>query len=173
MRPSAALTPLNLPILDPVTATATIPFSLTFTAFGGLPVYNWDIVAGTPPPGLTLDSFTGTLSGTPATNGTFSFTLRVRDYHEGGVGITRGFSLFVLPPPPVRLALAVVDVSTDGPVELLLTGTSGQRQVIQVSSDLVNWTPVATNSSGTNLYQFVDNHPRQFDRRFYRAVVVR
>jgi large repetitive protein len=31
------------------------------------------------PPGLTLNSATGTISGTPTNNGTYSFTARVTD----------------------------------------------------------------------------------------------
>ena len=32
--------------------------------------------------------------------------------------------------------------------------------------------PIATNSSGTNLFQLNESNPLQFPQRFYRAVVV-
>lgn len=55
---------------------------------------------------------------------------------------------------------------------LALSGFANQRQIIQVSSNLVNWTAVTTNSSGTNFFQFAENNPSQFQRRFYRARVI-
>src|SRR6185295_10832263 len=84
LRPSSAFIPLTLPVIDPPpSAQQTVPYFVYFAATGGIPFLNWDIVAGALPGGLTLDPFTGAISGTPATNGTFTFSLRVRDYHEG------------------------------------------------------------------------------------------
>lgn len=173
LRPSSAFTPLTLPVIDPPpSAYQTVPYSVSFAANGGIPFYNWDIVVGALPPGLTLDSFTGTIAGTPTTNGAFNFSLRVRDYHEGGVGVTRPVFLNVGPPPTVQLALSLIGQGANSQLQLLLHGTTGQRQVIQVSSDLFSWTPVATNNSGTNLFQFIESNPRQSPQRFYRAAVV-
>jgi hypothetical protein len=56
-----------------------VPYPTTMiTASGGLPPLAFLVSAGTLPPGLTL-SPTGTLSGTPAATGTFSFTVTVGD----------------------------------------------------------------------------------------------
>ena len=173
LRPSSAFAPLQLPVIDPPpSAMQTVPYSVSFAASGGTPFYIWDIVAGTLPPGLTLDSFTGSIAGTPATNGVFQFSLRVRDYHAASVGITRPITLNVLPPPAVHLALSINSQSAGGQAQLVLHGTMGQQQVIQVSSNLFNWSSVATNSSGTNLFQFIETNSLQFPRRFYRAAVV-
>jgi hypothetical protein len=169
LRTSSAFKPLTLPVIDPPpSAHQTVPYSVSFAAAGGIPFYDWDITAGTLPPGLALDSFTGIISGTPTTNGGFTFSLRVRDYHETGAGVTRPVFLNVLLPPAVQLAISL----TNNQTQIVLSGTTGQRQVIQVSSNFFNWTPVATNSSGTNLFQFIENNPLQFPQRFYRAVVV-
>jgi len=168
LRPSAAFTPLSLPALDPVGGMATVPFSVTYDAFGGIPVYTWDIVAGALPPGLSLDPFTGTVSGTPTTNGSFGFTLRVRDYHEGSAGITRSTAIVIT--PPLRPSLAISLSGTQ--LHILLEGTAGQVQIIQTSTNLINWTPVATNSTGTNLFQLLDSSVPPPSARFYRARVV-
>ncbi len=57
-----------------------VAYSFAFTATGGSPAYLWSLVNGsTLPPGLTLNANTGVLSGTPTTNGNFSFTVRVTD----------------------------------------------------------------------------------------------
>ena len=77
----------------------------------------------------------------------------------------------VAPPPAVQLALSIVGQDADSEAQLLLFGTTGQRQVIQASGDLRNWTPMATNASATNLFQFFETNRWQFPQRFYRAVV--
>ncbi len=172
LRPSAAFTPLTLPALDPVGATATVPFAVSYTAIGGIPVYHWDITAGALPPGLALDPFTGTVAGTPTASGDFPFTLRVRDYHEGSVGIARPTAIQVAPPPPVRLAVALLGQGAGSQVQLLLYGTTGQQQVVQVSSNLLDWTSLATNALATNLFQYLDPTPLSSPQRFYRAMTL-
>ncbi len=70
-----------------ITTTSPLPsgqqgvaYTATFTATGGSPGYTWSLVNGsTLPPGLTLSASTGVLSGVPATDGNFSFTVRVTD----------------------------------------------------------------------------------------------
>ena len=48
-------------------------------ASGGVQPYTWSVVAGAPPPGLALPKGENTISGTPTTAGTFTFTVRVTD----------------------------------------------------------------------------------------------
>jgi hypothetical protein len=48
-------------------------------ASGGVQPYSWSVVTGALPPGLELPSRQNTISGTPTTAGTFSFTVRVTD----------------------------------------------------------------------------------------------
>lgn len=56
------------------------PYSHQFTAIGGSGVYMWQRVAGVIPPGLTLNSLTGLLSGIPAQSGSFqNITIEVVD----------------------------------------------------------------------------------------------
>lgn len=173
LRPSSAFTPLTLPVIDPPpSAQQTVPYSMSFAATGGIPFYDWDIVDGALPPGLSLDSFTGAITGRPTTNGAFHFSLRVRDYHESTASVTRLVALTVAPPPAVQLVLSIIGQGAGNQSQLLLHGTTGQRQVIQVSSNLFNWTPLATNGSGTNLFQFVESNSLEFEQRFYRARVI-
>jgi len=54
------------------------PYSAAFAATGGTSPYSWSISAGTAPPGTSMDA-NGNLSGTPATTGSFSFTVLVAD----------------------------------------------------------------------------------------------
>ena len=62
---------------------------------GGVPPYSWTRVAGTLPPGLTVQASPGRVRGTPTTAGTFTFTLRVND--SGGQSATRQFNITITP----------------------------------------------------------------------------
>lgn len=66
-------------------ATTSLPsaargvlYSARLRAAGGVPPYQWSIISGTLPAGITLDS-SGTLFGVPTSVGTFDFTLQVVD----------------------------------------------------------------------------------------------
>lgn len=62
------------------TRTAGLPFTADLEATGGNGNYTWSVATGsTLPGGLSLNSATGILSGTPNAAGTFSFTIRVVD----------------------------------------------------------------------------------------------
>jgi hypothetical protein len=55
------------------------------TGSGGTPPYTWSIVPPDAlPPGLSLNTSTGAISGTPTTSGTYSFTAGLIDSNEFG-----------------------------------------------------------------------------------------
>jgi len=54
-------------------------FSRALTASGGTEPYTWNILAGTLPPGITLDEITGVISGTTGSSKPEIVTVEVRD----------------------------------------------------------------------------------------------
>ncbi len=64
------------------TAAAGASFSLTFSVVGGVAPFTWSVSSGTLPPGLTLSTTTGVLSGTPAGSGNYPFTIKATDYNN-------------------------------------------------------------------------------------------
>ena len=58
-----------------------VSYSRTFTVSGGSPAYYWTADSATLPPGLTLDSLSGVLSGIPTTAGVYNFPVYVIDYY--------------------------------------------------------------------------------------------
>ena len=79
--PTITLTPGTLP-----DGTEGIAYSVTFTASGGTAPYTFS--ATTLPAGLTLDSATGVLSGTPTTAGAYAFDVTATDLN-GCQGLRR------------------------------------------------------------------------------------
>jgi uncharacterized protein (TIGR03382 family) len=89
--PTIGLSPNSLP-----GGTYGTAYSQAITASGGTAPYTYQISAGSLPAGLTLNSTTGVLSGTPSAAGTSSFTVEATDsstvtgHYSGSIG-------FVLP----------------------------------------------------------------------------
>jgi trimeric autotransporter adhesin len=75
--------------------TVGVAYEASLFPGGGVPPYTWSQVAGTLPPGLSVQASPGRVRGTPTTAGTFTFTVRVND--SGGQSATQQFSIRVLP----------------------------------------------------------------------------
>jgi hypothetical protein len=69
--------PLTITTSSLPSGTVLTAYSGTLTAEGGVLPYTWSISGGSLPDGLTINSSTGEISGTPTTAGTFSFTAQV------------------------------------------------------------------------------------------------
>ncbi len=70
-------TPVSSPAVLPDATTGT-PYSQNFTGYPGTAPFTFTVPPGSLPPGLSLSS-SGTLSGTPTTAGTYTFTVTTRD----------------------------------------------------------------------------------------------
>ncbi|MDE3197961.1 MAG: putative Ig domain-containing protein, partial [Acidobacteriota bacterium] len=63
----------------PPNPTFNSPYSFAPSATGGTGTYTWSISSGALPAGLTINSQTGAIAGTPTAAGAFSFTLQATD----------------------------------------------------------------------------------------------
>ena len=57
-----------------------------------------------------------------------------------------------------------------GIFQLGFAGAAGSNYVLQASTNLLNWTPLATNPATTNALNFVDPHSSNYPHRFYRVL---
>jgi hypothetical protein len=73
---------------------AAVAYSTTLAAIDGISPYKWSITSGALPAGLTLAS-SGTISGTPTTSGTFSFTVHVADSASSPTSASRNLSITI------------------------------------------------------------------------------
>jgi hypothetical protein len=71
--------PLGITTTSLPGATLGTSYSATLAAIGGVAPYSWSIQQGSVPAGLSLNSATGVISGTPAMVGASSFTVQVTD----------------------------------------------------------------------------------------------
>ncbi len=90
-------------------AAAGVPYNTTLAATGGRTPYRWSVSPDPPAPGITLDAATGTLRGTPAREGAFTFTATVTD--AANLTAARGLTLNVAGRLSLLAAPAVVELA--------------------------------------------------------------
>ena len=80
--------------------TTTLPdgyrnsaYSIAIATSGGKLPFQWSITKGSLPPGVSLNTTTGTISGTPTQVGNWSFTIRVVDSASPATTASRSFSI--------------------------------------------------------------------------------
>ena len=112
---SVVVTTTSLP-----NATNGVAYNQTLMATGGQTPYTWTNISGALPSGLTLAT-NGVISGTPTTNGTFNFTVKVTDSLFSNA--TQALTLTVGSPPNVTLQ----------PTNSLVTATIGNNVNLSVS----------------------------------------
>lgn len=92
-----AIPPLVITTSSLPTAIAGTSYYTTLAAQGGIGTYTWTILSGTLPQGLSLDTATGAISGTPTQAGTVDFTVEVQDSRNPADTQTANLSLTVYP----------------------------------------------------------------------------
>jgi hypothetical protein len=78
------------------------------------------------------------------------------------------FSLLLDTPQPAQLTAA--DPFANGGFRLLLTTLAEQDWVLEGSTNMVEWNPLATNSSRHHVIEFVDLTASNTPAKFYRVV---
>jgi hypothetical protein len=81
------------PPASPLRGVVWHPFSTTFGVLGGIAPYTWSLTSGTLPAGLTLNSATGAVSGTPSATATSPVTIHAVDSSGAGADVTETFDM--------------------------------------------------------------------------------
>jgi hypothetical protein len=110
------------------TGTATVGASYTSQASGsgGVPPYSFSVVSGSLPAGLTLNTTTGQITGTPTAGGTYSFQIQITDA-RGSTATSSGCGITVAWPPVTAncVTIQAVQGSPITPVTMTATGGNG------------------------------------------------
>ncbi len=131
---AASSTAFSIRVVNPLSITTAAlangavgaAYSATLVATGGQTAYAWLIIGDPLPAGLTLDTSNGTISGTPTTAATASFTVGVTDAGNPTRSDTQGLSITVsgavpgafnktLPKNNAKLAASTAAALTWGP----------------------------------------------------------
>ncbi|MEV4525440.1 fibronectin type III domain-containing protein [Streptosporangium sp. NPDC049304] len=150
----------------PPNGEVSIPYSIPLTVTGGTAPYVWSITAGSLPPGLTLNTSTGVLSGTPTLGGVFSFSVKVVDALNQSSTRTVSVTIAALPtftfaaPPPGQVGVAYsVPLTVSGGVTpytwSVSAGSLPPGLTLNASTGVLSGTPTATGSS-TVTFRVVD-----------------
>jgi len=115
--------------------TASLPssrisqrYNVALAASGGNPPYTWNLATspGSLPPGLTLETTTGAISGTPSVANHYNFAIEVRD--TSGQSATRALSMSVSAAIDSALNITTTSLSTgrvSQPYNVALSTTGG------------------------------------------------
>ncbi|MDE3197432.1 MAG: DVUA0089 family protein, partial [Acidobacteriota bacterium] len=108
----------------PPSGKVTFPYSYQFAADGGTQPFNWTLLSGNLPPGLTL-SGGGLLSGTPTLFGTYSFTLQLADSSSPQMTTTQGFQIVIVPQDLMVTTTSLPTWVVNAPFNVNLTEIGG------------------------------------------------
>lgn len=124
--------------------TANVAYSETLAANGGTTPHAWSLASGSLPAGLTLNSTSGAISGTPTTAGTFSFTARVSDTSSPVQSATKALSITVA---TTFISISVTPVNPTISIgvtqQFAATGTYSDSSTQNISGQ-VTWTSSST-----------------------------
>ena len=138
--PTLSVTPTTLP-----NGTQGSAYSQTLSASGGTAPYSYAITAGALPAGLTLNTSTGVISGTPSASGTANLTITATDANSATGA--RAYSLLIngLPPVAGAVSATVAANSSANPITLNLSG--GAASSVAVASAASHGTATASGTS--------------------------
>jgi Putative Ig domain/PASTA domain len=131
------------------TAVLGDPYSHQFTVNGGVGPYTWSIADGSLPPGVSLSSSTGGLSGTPTKSGTFTFGIAATDSEGTTVIQWQKINVIVVNPPvanagPDQIVKIGSTVFLDGSGSYDPDGSIVSYQWVKIYGSTVNLTGANT-----------------------------
>ena len=89
---------------------------------------------------------------------------------DGQIGALAGRRQIFLESETNAPTLGAAKVSADGAVQFALTGLGGESYAIQASTNLLDWSPLATITNLTGTVKFSDSAATNYTQRFFRAV---
>jgi hypothetical protein len=127
---AAAIVPVAITTTAAPGGIAGTPYTFGVSTTGGSGVYQWSIAAGALPPGLTLNTTTGVISGTPSAASTSSVTIRAADASDSTNTALRTFTIVIAAAqvtPTIAITTTTVPEAVRGVAYAAAIATSGGR----------------------------------------------
>ncbi len=148
---------MTLTVVSPLTVgTTSLPggltgnaYSQTLAASGGFGADTWSVTSGSLPPGLTLASSSGAISGTPTATGTHDFTVQVTDSGSPQMSATEPLSITVA--APLAITTASLPNALTGQSYSQTLVASGGTGTLFWSGDPTTWPPGLTIDGSGNI----------------------
>lgn len=153
--PTIVVSPSSTGTYELPAGDTSTPYSQTFTQTGAGSTPYWEKSSGTLPTGLTLNSGTGVLSGTPSAVGTYNFTIKCSIYNGGTCNDTQAYSMEV-----ATIASKTLTDSVSSVTETISNTTASYSIVHAFNNEAF----VMNTITGT--FSFIDNLP--FSSVIYR-----
>ena len=106
---------------------------------------------------------------TPPNNATNTATFLGVASYDGIMALISGNRKTTYDLTPTEFSAQIASYTLNEGFTLSLRGPSNASFTIQASTNLVNWTPLATNTATTGMWQFLDRDATNYPIRFYRA----
>ena len=198
--PGGILPPATVPAL--IVTTPSLPDSIpgqnynaTVAAQGGNPgsTYTWSVAPNsTLPPNLSLNAATGTITGTPAATGTFTFSIRVQDTATGALPqhtTVQAFTIHIaspltLNPPPFEGTTPLTGGTQGSPYNQTISAVGGLAPVtislisgsvpagLNFNNGAITGTPSATGTSTFTVRATDSSNPHQVITVPYSITIV-
>ena len=122
---------MNLTVVGPIainttplpSGTVNTAYAATVTATGGTAPYSWSATGL--PTGLTMNSATGVISGTPTVSGSSSITVNVSDASNPVLSTSANFTLVIANTPPVISTSSLADGAQGVAYSATMAATGG------------------------------------------------
>ena len=142
------------------------PYSQVLDVTNAASSFSWSLASGALPSGLTINSYLGTISGTPTQTGQSSFAVELTDGRGSNAVAT--LSIQVGTPAPRAPILDDPRIVGANTFEVRVTGTTGQSYTLQVTSDLQHWADLLTTNAPSDVFR-IDDVSATNSSRLYRV----
>lgn len=134
------------------------PYTVTFSASGGTGPYRYRVSAGSLPAGLTLDTATGQLSGSPRAVGAFRFTIEAADSNGRFPATASTAYELTIAPPTAPSSRIVVPAGPGAPQsQANISVTLGEPYALPVNGQLtLTFAPNADNPADDPFISFAN-----------------
>ncbi|MFN3747579.1 MAG: putative Ig domain-containing protein [Sphingorhabdus sp.] len=142
---------IALPATSLAGGTLGTAYSASITpASGGTSPYSYAVTAGALPGGLTLNTATGAITGTPGALGTFNFSITATDSSTGTgpYTATQAYSILVVDQPPVPSASSITLAYNAAATNVPLSISGGAATSLTIATPPANGTALV---SGTTI----------------------